>query len=138
MAELSEESLQFLRKSYVAHVATVSSAGEPQLSMVWVDVASDDILFNTAEGRAKARNLHRNPAVAVSVVDPSDSHNVLSVRGTVTEMTHDGADEHIDALAKEYLGTDSFPARNPADQRVKVRIRPDRILSEPAADPADT
>ncbi len=135
MAQLSEAYREFLRKPFVASVATVSAEGEPQLSVVWIDVDGDDILFNTAEGRAKARNLHRNPAVAVLVVDPEDSYSVLSVRGRITEMAHEGADEHVDALAKKYTGADTFAGHSPAQQRVKVRIQVERVISEP--EPAD-
>jgi PPOX class probable F420-dependent enzyme len=134
MAQLSAASKDFLAKPYLAHIATVSSSGRPQLSVVWVDSDGDDIVFNTAEGRAKARNLHDNPSVAVSVLDPNDNYNLLLVQGTVVAMEHEGADEHIDFLAKKYLGAESYPFRNPAEQRVKVRIRPDKVLSEPRAE----
>lgn len=133
MAKLSEASRKFLQKPYLAHIATVSTSGRPQLSVVWVDVDGDDILFNTAEGRAKPRNLHANPAVAVSVLDPQDHYNLLLVQGTVVEMTHEGADDHIDFLAKKYLGAESYPFRDPAQQRVIVRIRADKVLAEPRA-----
>jgi PPOX class probable F420-dependent enzyme len=134
MAQLSKSSKEFLQKPYLAHIATVSATGRPQLSVVWVDVDGDDVVFNTAEGRAKSRNLHENPAVAVSVLDPADHYNLLLVQGTVVEMAHEGADEHIDFLAKKYLGADSYPFRDPAQQRVKVRIRVDKVLSEPRAE----
>jgi PPOX class probable F420-dependent enzyme len=130
MAQLSEASKHFLERPYLAHIATVTPSGKPQLTPVWVDVDGDDILFNTAEGRAKAKDLHTNPAVAVSVLDPADHYNVLLVTGTVVEMAHDGADEHIEYLAHKYTGA-PFAGRVSGQQRVKVRIRVDKILSEP-------
>jgi PPOX class probable F420-dependent enzyme len=135
-AQLSEESKAFLRKPYVAEIATIgATTGHPQLSVVWIDVDGNDILFNTNDERHKAKNLLQSPAVAVVVVDPADSHNMLSVRGTVTEITTEGADEHIDFLTHKYTGSDKFPGHEPGRKRVKVRIRPDRILAEPRAEP---
>jgi PPOX class probable F420-dependent enzyme len=84
-------------------------------------------LFNTAEGRVKARNLHRDPRVAVSVIDPDDPYNVVAVRGTVIDITTNGADEHIDSLAQKYLGVDTYPMRREGEVRIKVRVRTDRI-----------
>lgn len=131
-ATLSESAKALLREPVLAHVATVSSRGEPRVTPVWVDVDGTDILINTAEGRVKALDLHRNPMVAVSVVDPADPYRVLALRGTAVAMSHDGADEHIDSLAKKYLGVDSYPMRSPTEQRVKVRIRPDHISMQPS------
>lgn len=133
MAQLSEASKRFLDRPYLAHIATVSESGKPQLTPVWVDRDGDDILFNTAEGRAKTENLRRNPAVAVSVLDPADHYNVLLVNGTVVEMAHEGADDHIEFLAHKYTGA-GFAGRTPDQQRVKIRIRVDKILSEPSPD----
>ena len=98
---LSEGAKELLREPVLAHIASIDSKGRPNLTPVWVDVEGDDIVFNTAEGRVKAKNLHANPNVAVSVVDPNDSYRVIALRGIVTEMTHDGADEHIDFLARQ-------------------------------------
>ncbi|HKH88659.1 MAG TPA: PPOX class F420-dependent oxidoreductase [Acidimicrobiales bacterium] len=128
---LTESAKQLLREPVLAHIATVDGKGRPKISPVWVDVEGDDVLFNTAEGRVKARNLRSNPNVAVSVADPADPHRVVALSGTVTEMTHEGADEHIDFLANKYLGVDKFGDRREGQQRVKVRIRPDRIAMQP-------
>jgi PPOX class probable F420-dependent enzyme len=137
MAQLSEASRRFLERPYLAHVATVTPSGRPQLSPVWVDVDGDDILFNTAEGRAKTKDLRSNPTVALSVLDPADHYNVLLVTGTVVEMSPDGADEHIEQLAQKYTGA-PFAGRVPGQQRVKVRIRVDKVLSEPRAEDGGT
>jgi hypothetical protein len=68
--------------------------------------------------------------VAVAVIDPDDPYNVVAVRGTVTEITTDGADAHIDALAKKYLGVDSYPMRREGEVRIKVRVRTDHIAMQ--------
>jgi PPOX class probable F420-dependent enzyme len=101
------------------------------LSPVWIDVDGGDVLFNTAEGRAKTRHLRSNPNVAVSVVDPHDPYRVIALRGRATEITHEGADEHVDSLAKKYLGVDEFQGRTEGQQRVKIRIRPEWIAMQP-------
>jgi PPOX class probable F420-dependent enzyme len=115
----------------IATVATVDAEGRPQLTPVWIDRDGDDLVFNTAKGRAKQANLDRDPHVAVAVVDPDDAYNVLVVRGTV-ERSEEGADAHIDALAHKYLGVDSYPMRQPGEVRVKYRVRTDRVVMQPA------
>ena len=84
------------------------------------------MLFNTARGRAKERHILRDPRVSVAVVDPQDAFRWVAVTGTA-ELVDDGADNHIDRLAKKYLGADSYPFRNAAEQRVIVRITVDRV-----------
>ncbi len=129
---LTEAAKELLREPVLAHIATMDANRRPHITPVWIDVDGDDVLFNTAEGRVKAVNLHQNPAVAVSVVDPADPYRVVAFQGEAVELSHDGADEHIDSLAKKYLGVDSYPMRVEEEQRVKVRIRPERITMQPA------
>ena len=127
---LTDNAKRLLREPVLAHIASIDSAGRPNISPVWIDVDGDDVVFNTAEGRVKARNLHANPNVAVSVVDPANPYRVIALRGTVTEMTHEGADAHIDALSHKYVGVD-YQNRREGEQRIKVRIRPERIAMQP-------
>lgn len=128
---LTESAKELLREPVLAHIATIDADGRPNISPVWVDVDGDDVLFNTAEGRVKTKNLRSNPNVAVSVVDPQDPQRVVALRGKVAEMTHDGADEHIDFLAKKYLDADSYPFRQPGQQRIKFVLRPERVHYTP-------
>jgi PPOX class probable F420-dependent enzyme len=97
-------------------------------SVVWVDVDGDEVVFNTAIGRAKERHLRRDPRVSLIVVDPEDAYRWLSVTGRA-ELTTEGADEHIDKLAKKYLDEDRYPWHNPDQQRIIVRIHPEQIDS---------
>jgi len=115
----------FEGKNY-AHLATLMKDGSPQVTVVWVDLDGDRIAVNTAEGRAKPRNVRRDPRVAVSISDPSGYPSAF-VRGRVVEVTHDGADAHIDKLAKKYLGQDSYPFRRQGEQRVKLIIEPEHV-----------
>ena len=118
-------------KQVLAHVASIGPDGEPNVTPVWVELDGEDILINTALGRAKARNLARDPRVAVSLSDPDNPQSAIAVRGTVVGFTTDGADAVIDRLAKKYLGVDSYPYRREGQIRVNVRIRPDRIAMQP-------
>ncbi|MFI7672475.1 PPOX class F420-dependent oxidoreductase [Actinophytocola sp. NPDC049390] len=122
--KLNSQELELLGEAQIATVATVMADGSPQLTPVWIDTDGEAILFNTAKGRVKHRNLLRNPKVAVTVVDKNDFYRLVSVRGTAEIVEH-GADEHIDKLAKKYLGADSYPWRKEGEQRVIVRVIPD-------------
>lgn len=125
-ASLSGDVLTLLRRPLVAHVATVMADGTPQSTPVWIDTDGTDVLFNTAKGRVKHRNLLRNPAVALSFVDDENPYRMIEIRGRV-EMTEEGADAHIDAMAKKYLGQDSYPFRQPGEERIIVRIHPTAV-----------
>jgi PPOX class probable F420-dependent enzyme len=129
MAELSEREQGVLRKQAFAHLSTLDEGGAPHGSVVWVDVDGGDVLINTAEGRAKVAHVRNDPRVSVSVADPDNPYDSVSVSGTVVEDTHEGADAHIDAMAKKYLGQDTYPFRAPDEVRVLLRIRPTGVKS---------
>ncbi|HKD32017.1 MAG TPA: PPOX class F420-dependent oxidoreductase [Gaiellaceae bacterium] len=128
MAALSEKAREFLQQPYVGEVTTLRPDGTPHTTVVWVDVDTDEVIFNTAVGRAKERHLRSDPRVSLIVVDPEDSYRWVSVSGTA-ELDTDGADDEIDKLAKKYLGQDEYPWRKPEEQRINVRIRPQRVDS---------
>ncbi|MHB2029052.1 MAG: PPOX class F420-dependent oxidoreductase [Acidimicrobiales bacterium] len=119
-------------KKVLAHVASLDPDGGPNVTPVWVELEGNDIVINTALGRAKARNLAADDRVAVSLTDPDDLYRCISVRGTVISFTTDGADEVIDRLAKKYLDVESYPMRREGEVRVTVTIRPDRISIQPS------
>ncbi|MDO8615481.1 MAG: PPOX class F420-dependent oxidoreductase [Dehalococcoidia bacterium] len=112
-----------------AHMATLMADGSPQVSPVWVELDGDRIIVNTAEGRAKPRNVRRDPRVAISVVNQSNPYSHATVRGRVVQITHDRADEGIDRLAKKYLGQDKYPYRQPGEQRVVLVMEPEHVTS---------
>jgi PPOX class probable F420-dependent enzyme len=128
---ISEQGLKLLQGPNLAHLATMGPDNCPHVTPVWIDVEGDDIVINSAEGRQKVRNLRTNPQCSISLVDPEDPYNVLAIQGRVVEITEEGADEHIDRLAKKYLGTDSYPFRAAGEKRLKIRIRPADLLMEP-------
>jgi PPOX class probable F420-dependent enzyme len=122
-----EQDKQILNKKAFAHVATLMPDGSPQVTPVWVDCEGDRIVINTAERRAKPRNLRNDSRVALSATDPDNPYEAVIVRGSVDEMTHEGADEHIDAMAKKYLDRDKYPFRQSGEQRVKIYIQPEVV-----------
>ena len=126
MATLTEKQREFLEQPFVGEVTTLRDDGSPHTTVVWVDVDSDEVIFNTAVGRAKERHLRRDPRASLIVVDPQDPYKWVAVSGKA-ELTTAGADDQIDRLAKKYLGQDEYPWRNPAEQRITVRIRPEHV-----------
>lgn len=109
-----------------AHVATLMDDGTPQVTPVWVDRDGDVVVFNTALGRTKAENLAQRPEIAVSVLDAEHPYRYVQVRGRA-ELVMDGAEAHIDKMAKKYLDKDTYPFRKPGERRVIVRVIPEAV-----------
>jgi PPOX class probable F420-dependent enzyme len=127
MAELTAEIREVLGKPTFVHVATLMEDGSPHVSPVWVDYEGDKVLINTARERLKDRNLSRDGRVALSMTDPDQPYRNILIRGVVEEITTDGADEQIDALAMKYLGEETYPFRGPGEVRLKVVIAPEKV-----------
>ena len=128
MPSIPSEFHDLFEKATFAHVTTMTPDGKPHATPVWVDYDSDDdrLLINTERGRRKAQNVESDPTVAVSMTDPENPYRFLSVTGEVEEVTTEGAREHIDTLAKRYMGEDEYP--NPIQtERVVLRIRADEV-----------
>lgn len=129
-AQLTPSVSKLFTEPNIGHVATIMPDGSPQVTPVWVDTDGTHILFNTAEGRQKTRNLERDTKVAVSITDRTNPYVMATVRGRVVEMTREGADQHIDKMAKKYLGQDRYPYRRPQEQRVIVKILPEKVAGQ--------
>jgi PPOX class probable F420-dependent enzyme len=127
--KISEGIRKLLKEPNFANLATLMPDGSPQVTPVWVDFDGTHILVNTAEGRQKPRNMRRDPRVAVSVFNQQDPYTYATVRGRVVEVTHEGADQHIDRMAKKYLGRDVYPFRAPGERRVIFKIAPEHVAS---------
>jgi PPOX class probable F420-dependent enzyme len=128
MAAIIPETFQgLLQKKAFAHLATVMADGSPQVTPVWVDFDGSHLRINSAKGRVKDKNMRRTPRVALAIQDPDNPYRYLAVRGRVEEITEVGADAHIDALSKKYLGKDTYPYRREGEVRVIYRIRPERV-----------
>jgi PPOX class probable F420-dependent enzyme len=125
MAEIPAAYLDLLNKKVaLANLATLQPDGSPQVTPVWFDYTNGVVRVNTAKGRVKARNLSEGSKVAMSIVDPDNDYRYIQIRGTVTKETTDGADAHIDSLAKKYLGKDKYPWADPKQIRVIYEITP--------------
>jgi PPOX class probable F420-dependent enzyme len=111
-------------KKAFAHIATVMKDGSPQVTPVWFDYTGGKIRVNTAKGRVKARTLKPGARVALSIQDPENPYRYLQIRGKVLNCTENGANPHIDSLAKKYLGKDKYPFAQPGDVRVMCEIEP--------------
>lgn len=118
-----------VEKPSYAHLTTLMPDGSPQASPVWIDRKGDKVVVNSARGRVKDKNMRRDPRVAISLTDPDDPYRFLLIRGSVVEITEDGADEHIDAMAKKYLGKDKYPFRAPGEVRVLYFIEPTSVVT---------
>ncbi len=127
---LSAKARELISRPVLASLATLNPDGSPQITPLWVDLDGDDVVFNTAQHRVKARNLERDHRVAVTVIDPDDQYNVVAFRGSVVDVTTEGADAHIDALSKKYLGVDAYPNRREGEVRIRVTVRPDHIAMQ--------
>ena len=118
--------LDLFKKRAFAHLATLMPDGKPQTTPVWVDYDGKYVVINTAQGRQKDKNMQRDGRVALSISDPDNPYRYLEVRGRVAERTNNGADQHIDAMAKKYLGQDKYPYRQPGEVRVLYKVEPER------------
>jgi PPOX class probable F420-dependent enzyme len=113
-----------------AFLATVMKDGSPQVTPTWLDIDKSDstVLVNTAKGRTKHRNVSTDPRVAVSVIDFSNPYRMVAIRGKVIEQINGKeADQHIDKLAKKYLGEDKYPRRRPGEERILLKIKPEHV-----------
>ena len=115
-----------LNKRGYAHLATLMQDGSPQVTPVWYDFDGMYIRINSAKGRLKDKNMRRAKQVA-SIQDPDNPYRYLAIRGDIEEITENGADAHIDALAKKYLDKDRYPFRTPGEVRVIYKIRPNKV-----------
>ena len=129
MKQIPESHSDILDKPAFAHLSTIMADGSPQASAVWVDTDGPLIVVNSAEGRLKDRNIRRDPRVAISVIDPDNPYRSLMIRGRVSKITNEGADAHIDKMAKKYMDVDEYPFRTPDEVRVMYYIEPERVAS---------
>jgi len=127
MPQLTDKQREFIAENpFVATVTTLRPDGSPHSTIVWVDAEDGVVTFNTAVGRAKERYLRQDPRAAITVVHPENAYQWVSVSGPA-ELATEGADAQIDHLAKKYLGKDEYPWRSPTEQRITVKISPEKV-----------
>lgn len=129
MAALPDMVKELLEKKTFVHLATLMKDGGPQVSPVWVDLDGDIIVVNSAEGRLKDRNVKNDDRVALSATDPDNPYRSFNLRGRVVGITTEGADAHIDAMAKKYMGVDEYPLRSADEVRVIYRIEAEKVTT---------
>jgi PPOX class probable F420-dependent enzyme len=123
---IPEKYRDLFTKRAFASLATLMPDGSPQVTPVWCDLDGDQVIVNSAKGRQKDKNIRRDPRVALAIIDPENPYRYLEIRGRVVEITEQGADAHIDKMAKKYLGADKYPYRQPSEVRVMFKIQPER------------
>jgi PPOX class probable F420-dependent enzyme len=126
-ATIDGRSEQLLLDKNFCHVATIRADGTVHGVPVWVDVQGGLPTLNTAEGRDWERNLERDPRVTLTVQNLQNPYEYVEIRGRVARRTHEGADQHIDALARKYLGQDRYPGRQPGERRLIIQVEPEHV-----------
>jgi PPOX class probable F420-dependent enzyme len=109
------------------YLATSMPDGSPQVTPVWFNTSGETILVNSAKGRIKDKNMRHRPIVTLCFQDPDDPYRYLQVRGRVIEITEEGADAHIDALAGKYTGNFTYKNHQPGVKRVIYKIIPEKV-----------
>ena len=127
MAKLSEKQAELFRGRNWGTVTTLRADGSPHSTPVWIDTDGENVLFNTAIGRAKERHLRRDPRVSVVVLPAENQQSgYVSVTG-IADVSEEGALDHIDKLAKKYIGADKYPYLQPGERRIIVKVTPEKV-----------
>jgi PPOX class probable F420-dependent enzyme len=119
--ELLEDPKNFVK------LTTLEEDGDPFSVVIWADLENGHVAVNSSEGRKWPENVRRNPRVELVVPNWDNPYEYVRIHGRVVEDTHDGADEHINRLAKKYLGQDEYPYRQEGEQRVIIKVAPEKI-----------
>lgn len=137
---LTEPIVKFFRGKNFGFLGTVNKDGSPQVTPTWIDIIEKEenevgreeiILINTAMDRLKQKNVSKDPRVSISMVDEDNPYSMVTIKGRVVEQTTEGADEHIDKLAKRYLNADRYPAHSPSVKRIILKVKPEKIFYLP-------
>ena len=123
-SEIPEKHRDLLESTALAHVVTSGPDGEPQNNPVWFDWDGGHVKFSQAKARQKYCDLHRDPRIALSIVDPEDPYRYLEIRGEVVRVEEDPDIEFICAMARKYMGVDGFPNHGPGEECAVVYVRP--------------
>jgi PPOX class probable F420-dependent enzyme len=130
--QITEPIAKLIEGKNFAFIATLMKGGAPQATPTWIDIDNrKTLLINTAEGRQKQKNITRDPRVAISIIEHNNPYHMVMIRGRVVEQTNTGADEHIDKLAKKYLGLEKYPMRSPQEKRIILKIKPEKVFYQP-------
>ena len=117
---------ELLDQPNYAVISTLNANGSVHNTVVWISAEDGAVAVNSAIGRLWPANLERDPRATVLVQESGNPYHYVEIRGTAS-AAREGADEHIDALAKKYMGQDEYPFRQPGEERIKFVIRPDHV-----------
>jgi PPOX class probable F420-dependent enzyme len=125
----SQRTLDLIKGKNFAYFGTISKNGYPHVTVTWVDTDGQNVIINTAMGRVKQKNAERDSKVSVTILDNATQAAYVFITGDVIEQRTDGADAHIDKMAKKYNDQDSFTGReSPDEKRVMIIIRPVKVV----------
>ena len=124
MSVIPEKYQDLLDGANLAHLATNMPDGSPQVTPVWFEYDGEFLIFNTAKGRQKDKNLKASPKVALSIVDPKNMYRYVEVRGEIVDISEEGASAMIDRLAKRYMGVEVYPYHSANETRVTYKVKP--------------
>ena len=127
-AQLSDAALKLIKDKNFAFIGTLMSDGSPQVTPVWVEYDGQHIILNSEVKRAKVRNLKRDPRISISIANMQNPYEYVEIRGKVVDMTTQGASEGIDMLAKKYLGQDKYPYNKEGDERIIIKVAPEKVV----------
>ena len=129
---VAEPVAKFFRGKHFAFIGTINKDGSPQVTPTWIDLQEDGkLLINTAEGRIKQKNVSRDPRVSISIINEENPYSMVTIKGRVIGQTTNGADEHIDNLAKRYLNAEKYPSHSSTVKRIILEIQPEKIFYLP-------
>jgi PPOX class probable F420-dependent enzyme len=120
---LNPDVRRVVESNVVGHLATVLPDGAPHSIPLWVTTVGEHIAFLTGPDSRKARNLRRDPRVALSMTPVDNPFEPIIVRGRVVEWIEgDAAWEIVDRIAMKYIGQ-PYPREQ---ERVVALIEPER------------
>jgi PPOX class probable F420-dependent enzyme len=125
---LTERTIKLIDGKNFAFLATLQPDGSPHVTPMWIDHEGAMILMNTAIGRIKQRNVTRDPRVSIAIVDSNNPYDRIVMHGRVVSQTEQGAEAHIDKLAKKYTGANKYQKASPTEKRIILKIEPLQIL----------
>jgi PPOX class probable F420-dependent enzyme len=130
IATIPEQYRDLLTRPIVVGLATLLPDGQPHVTPVWCDFDGTYIRVNTAVGRQKHRDMVERPRATVLAIDPDNPYRYLEMRGLVARISTEGADAHIDELARKYLGVERYPNHRPDEVRVICYIEPRKVHAQ--------
>ena len=127
MATLNEKQAALFTDRNWGVIATVREDGSPHVTPVWIDYDGEYVLVNSAYGRTKVKNIERDPRATVTVIPAANQQSGYVMVSGTAKLVDEGAFEHIDMLAKKYLGEGKYPYLGPDERRVIIQISPERV-----------